>query len=158
MKPALQVSQALQVLAIDGGQSAIGDCHSNAADTPRASDATAAVEVHGVSRLEGDVIGSVPKAVAEGWRRTGAPPTDRDVRGLTTAPTDHRARRRLCEAIAAAIPVREVWLADDAVTAHAGALSLRWGSSITVGTGVLLGRGDDPGRYRELVYVWRAAS
>ena len=30
----------------------------------------------------------------------------------------------------------EVWLADDAVTAHAGALSLGWGVSVTAGTGV----------------------
>ncbi len=43
----MQVLQALKVLAIDGGQSATRACHSNAAD------ATANVEVDGVSRLEG---------------------------------------------------------------------------------------------------------
>ena len=116
-----------QVLAIDGGQSAIRICHSSAADT---------VEVDGVSRLEGDTIGAVAAAVAEGWRRVGAPAAERAVLGLTTAPTDEPSRRRLCEAVAAMVQVPEVWLADDAVTAHAGALSSAWGSSVTVGTGV----------------------
>ena len=66
----------------------------------------------------------------------GGQPVDRAVLGLTTAPTDDASRRRLCGEVAAGMAASEVWLADDAVTAHAGALSLGWGVSVTVGTGV----------------------
>jgi N-acetylglucosamine kinase-like BadF-type ATPase len=115
------------VLAVDGGQSAIRVRH---------SEAPATVELAGVSRLEGDTIEAVASTVAEGWRQAGARATDRAMLGLTTAPTGEPARRRLCELVAASIETREVWLADDAVTGHAGALSLGWGISIIVGTGV----------------------
>jgi len=116
-----------RVLAIDGGQSAIRVRHSDLSDT---------VELEGVSRLEGDTIRAVAAAVAEGWRKAGAPATDRAVLGLTTAPTDGPSRRQLCEAVAEGVQTTQVWLADDAVTGHAGALSLDWGISIIVGTGV----------------------
>ncbi len=116
-----------RVLAIDGGQSAIRVRHS---DTPDV------VQLEGVSRLEGDTVGAVAAAVAEGWRRSGALATDRAVLGLTTAPTDGPSQRRLCETVARSVGVAEVWLADDAVTSHAGALSTEWGISIIVGTGV----------------------
>jgi N-acetylglucosamine kinase-like BadF-type ATPase len=115
------------VLAIDGGQSAIRVRHSEGSDT---------VELEGVSRLEGDTLGAVVAAVAKGWRQAGAPVTDRAVLGLTTAPTDGPTRRLLCEAVAGGVQTTEVWLADDAVTGHAGALSLDWGISVIVGTGV----------------------
>lgn len=116
-----------RVLAIDGGQSAIRVRHSDAPDM---------VQLEGVSRLEGDTLGAVAAAVLEGWRRAGAPATDRAVLGLTTAPTDGPSQRRLCETIAGSVGAAEVWLADDAVTSHAGALSTGWGVSIIVGTGV----------------------
>jgi N-acetylglucosamine kinase-like BadF-type ATPase len=61
---------------------------------------------------------------------------DRVVLGLTTAPADRAESERLCAAVAAATGSDDVWLADDAVTSHAGALSLGWGASIVVGTGV----------------------
>ena len=117
----------MRVLAVDGGQSAIRVRHS-------AGDAEVAVE--GVSRQEGDTVGMVADAVVEGWRRLGAPPVDRAVLGLTTAPTDAVAADRLCRAVAGATGAAEVWLADDAVTTHAGALASGWGVSITAGTGV----------------------
>ena len=116
-----------RVLAIDGGQSAIRLRHSDTSDT---------VELEGVSRLEGDTLGAVVAAVAEGWRQSGAPATDRAVLGLTTAPTDGPSRRRLCEAVAGGVQTKQVWLADDAVTGHAGALSLDCGISVIAGTGV----------------------
>jgi N-acetylglucosamine kinase-like BadF-type ATPase len=115
------------VLAIDGGQSGIRVGHS---ETSRS------VELEGVSRLEGDTLGSVAAAVAEGWRRLGAAATDRAVLGLTTAPTDLSSGQRLCQAVADGVGASEVWLADDAVTGHAGALSMAWGISVIVGTGV----------------------
>lgn len=116
-----------QVLAVDGGQSAIRVRHSGAG---------VAVEVEGVSRLEGDTGSSVADAVVDGWRTLGSPVTERAVLGLTTAPTDEPSRRRLCEEMAARVDVPEVWLADDAVTGHAGALSLDRGISVIAGTGV----------------------
>ncbi len=116
-----------RVLAIDGGQSAIRLRHS---DTP------GSVELEGVSRLEGDTLEAVAAAVAEGWHRIGTPATDRAVLGLTTAPTDQPSRRRLCAAVADSVGAAQVWLADDAVTGHAGALSMGWGISVVVGTGV----------------------
>ena len=115
------------MLAVDGGQSSIRLRH---------SEGLAAVEVEGISRQEGDTVASVASAVIEGWLASGAPPIDRAVLGLTTAPSDDLSRRRLCEELVAGIDTPEVWLADDAVTAHAGALSLGWGVSITAGTGV----------------------
>ena len=115
------------VLAVDGGQSTIRVRHSG---HPRVA------EVEGVSRLEGDTLGTVAAAVVEGWRSVGAPPVERVVLGLTTAPTDVPSRQRLCGGVATQLDALEVWLADDAVTSHAGALSLDRGVSITAGTGV----------------------
>ena len=77
-----------------------------------------------------------PPAIAEGWRASGFGPCDRVVLGLTTAPADWPSQDRLCRHVNAGIGAPEVWLADDAVTAHAGALSLGWGVSVTAGTGV----------------------
>lgn len=116
-----------RVLAVDGGQSAIRVRH---------SEAPATVELTGLSRLEGDTIEAVASAVAEGWRQAGARASDRAVLGLTTAPTGEPSRERLCALVATSIGTDEVWLADDAVTGHAGALSMGWGISIIVGTGV----------------------
>jgi glucosamine kinase len=116
-----------QVLAVDGGQSAIRLCHSGTG---------VRAQVEGISRLEGDTIGSVAEAVSSGWHTAGTPVVERVVLGLTTAPTDEPSRRRLCSEVAASVEATEVWLTDDAVTGHAGALSLGWGCSVIVGTGV----------------------
>jgi N-acetylglucosamine kinase-like BadF-type ATPase len=121
------MDEAFGVLAVDGGQSAIRVRHPTwAAD----------VELEGVSRLEGDVLGSVAAAVERAWAQGGSPVTDRCVLGLTTAPTDEPSKVRLCEQVGLAVGAKQVWLADDAVTAHAGALSMGWGVSVSVGTGV----------------------
>jgi glucosamine kinase len=61
---------------------------------------------------------------------------DRVVLGLTTAPADRYEQRELCSLVGRSVDARQVWLADDAVTTHVGALSLGWGLSVTVGTGV----------------------
>ena len=117
----------IAVLAVDGGQSAIRVQHS--ADR-------AAVEVEGVSRLEGDTVGVVTGAVVTAWQTSGSHHVDRVVMSLTTAPSDARSRQRLCEEVARCLGAPEVWLMDDSVTAHAGALSLGWGVTVTAGTGV----------------------
>ena len=117
---------ATRVLAVDGGQSAIRLRHSGRPDV---------VEVEGVSR-GGDTVAAVADRVGEGWRRGRSEPVDRVVLGLTTAPVDEAGRARLAGLIAAATGAPEVWVADDAVTAHAGALSLGWGVSVVAGTGV----------------------
>ncbi len=117
----------MSVLAVDGGQSAIRA-------TVSGSDATA--EVDGVSRLEGDVVAAVAERVAEAWRSLGAPSVERAMLGLTTAPTEGGELDRLAELVAAHTGAFEVWIADDTVTAHAGALAGDWGVSLTAGTGV----------------------
>lgn len=115
------------VLAVDGGQSAVRLRH---------SDAAADVEVPGVSRLEGDTVASVAAAVTAGWQRAGALSTERVMLGLTTAPTDSGSRERLAKEVAGGVGAAEIWLADDAVTGHVGALSQGWGVSVVAGTGV----------------------
>jgi N-acetylglucosamine kinase-like BadF-type ATPase len=55
---------------------------------------------------------------------------------LTTAPADPTEADRLARLLGDATGAAEVWVTDDAVTAHAGALSMGWGINITVGTGV----------------------
>lgn len=115
------------MLGVDGGQSAIRLRHS-------LSDQV--IEVAGISHQEGETVDAVAEAVCDAWRQAGAQPVDRVVLGLTTAPADRDTRDRLCRLVATGCAASEVWLADDAVTAHAGALSLGWGVSLIVGTGV----------------------
>jgi N-acetylglucosamine kinase-like BadF-type ATPase len=117
----------IDALAVDGGQTAIRVRHSAVAGD---------VEVDGVSRQEGDVVDTVAAAVAEGWHRLGSPSVDRVMLGLTTAPGDRAAADRMGLLISEAVGAAGVWISDDAVTAHAGALSGCPGVSIVVGTGV----------------------
>lgn len=117
----------MRILAVDGGQSAIRLRHSSSERV---------LEFPGVSRLEGDTVEAVGSAIARGWQRGGFDACDRVVMGLSTAPVDEPSRVRLCREVGRAIGAGEVWLADDSVTCHAGALSLGWGASITAGTGV----------------------
>ena len=115
------------VLGVDGGQAGIRLRHS-------ARDLI--VEVEGVSRLEGDTVAAVADAVEQGWRDGGFEPVDLVMLGLTTAPADTAHGDRLCRLVSEATGAPEVWLADDAVTSHAGALSMGWGVSLVAGTGV----------------------
>ena len=117
----------IRVLGVDGGQSGIRLRHSGSAHV---------IEVEGVSRLEGDTVAVVAEAVANGWRQGSFEPVERAVLGLSTAPSDEAEAERLCAAVALATGAADVWLADDAVTSHAGALSLGWGVSLVAGTGV----------------------
>jgi N-acetylglucosamine kinase-like BadF-type ATPase len=117
----------MQVLAVDGGQSAIRVRHSSGG---------ASVEIDGVSRQEGDTVAAVVRAIETAWDQVGRPPVDRAVLGLTTAPTAAGPRALLCASLSERVGAHEVWLADDAVTTHAGALSLGWGVSVAAGTGV----------------------
>lgn len=90
----------------------------------------------GVSRLEGDPIARVVTAVRDAWRGGPIAQVNRLVLGLTTAPHTERGRRDLARAVGDSLNAREVWLAEDLVTAHAGALPERNGVALTVGTGV----------------------
>jgi glucosamine kinase len=114
------------VLAIDGGQSAIRATWS---DDPEV------IEVPGVSR-EGKADDRVVEAVESAWRSLGSPTVERAVLGLTTAPTDPARAGALAARVGAAVGAQEVWVSDDAVTNHAGALSCGVGVSLTAGTGV----------------------
>ena len=117
----------ISVLGVDGGQSAIRLRHSIDARV---------VEVDGVSRLEGDTVASAADAIERGWRQGAFAPVQRVVLGLTTAPVAGAEADRLCRLVGETTGAGEVWLADDAVTGHAGALSLGAGVSVIAGTGV----------------------
>jgi glucosamine kinase len=119
-------STALRVLAIDGGQSEVRARHSGSA-------AVAAVD--GVSRA-GGTDQRIGVAVLAAWRSLGSPVVDRAVLGLTTAPAEPSDALRLAEGVGTAIGADEVWVCDDSVTSHAGALSLGTGVSLSAGTGV----------------------
>ncbi|MEO6532043.1 MAG: BadF/BadG/BcrA/BcrD ATPase family protein, partial [Pseudolysinimonas sp.] len=54
----------------------------------------------------------------------------------TTAPITREDNNRLCELIARATQASQIWVMDDSVSTHAGALSGGWGISLVVGTGV----------------------
>jgi glucosamine kinase len=116
----------LRVLAVDGGQSAIRARHSANAS---------AAGVDGVSRVSGS-DSRVAAAVVATWRSLGSPEVDRAVLGLTTAPMDERKAVELAQRIGTALGASEVWVCDDSVTNHAGALSLGIGISLVAGTGV----------------------
>ena len=117
----------ISVLGVDGGQSAIRLTHSRDHRV---------IELAGVSRQEGDIVASVADAVTEGWRLLDCPGAERAVLGLTTAPVDQSALERLGDLVAKATGAAEVWITDDAVTGHFGALSGHPGVSLVVGTGV----------------------
>jgi uncharacterized phosphosugar-binding protein/N-acetylglucosamine kinase-like BadF-type ATPase len=117
----------MRILGVDGGQSAI---------RVRLAGSARVVDVAGLSRGEGDLAVRMADAVAEAVRTGGLGPVDRVVLGLTTAPTDPAEGRRLCALVSAATGADEVWLADDSVTAHAGALGGGPGVSLVAGTGV----------------------
>ena len=115
-----------RLLAVDGGQSAI---------RVRSSILDEVVEVAGVSR-DTSSEDRVAAAVESAWRSLGRPAVDRAVLGITTAPVDPAQARALAARVGEAIGAAEAWVCDDAVTCHAGALSLGWGTSLAAGTGV----------------------
>lgn len=115
------------VLGVDGGQSGI---------RLRDTSGRPAVHVQGVSRLDGDAVALVAAAVARGMADGGLGRPDRVVLGLTTAPTLATELDRLADLVLRATGAREVWISDDSVTAHAGALTMGPGVSLVVGTGV----------------------
>ena len=115
------------LLAVDGGQTAIRLRHSNDERV---------VELPPVGRHGPDAARTLAEAVVAGWRQTGAPPVERVALGLSSAPAGAGESNELCRLIGRGMGAAEVRLTDDAVTAHAGALSGRPGVSIVAGTGV----------------------
>lgn len=116
-----------RILAVDGGQSTTRIQHSELNQT---------VEVEGVGRLEGDLVMTTANAIIEGWRLADCPETDRVMLGLTTAPPDAERADAICRLVGQATGAQDVWLADDSVTAHYGALSGSTGVALVPGTGV----------------------
>lgn len=113
-------------LAVDGGQSGIRLRHSLVGGI---------VEVAGVSRL-GDPVAAVVSEIRGAILSSGFPAIDRVVLGLTTAPVLESEASRLCALVSSVTGASEVWIADDTVTAHCGALSGGFGISLITGTGV----------------------
>lgn len=121
------MNRARTVLGVDGGQSGIRL-------TSSASDRI--VEVPGVSHLEGDTVARVATAIAEGFGLGSFGAVDLAVLGLTTVPATPKESDRLCSLVAQLTGASEIWLMDDTVTGHIGALSGGDGVSLIVGTGV----------------------
>jgi N-acetylglucosamine kinase-like BadF-type ATPase len=124
--PAAEGTTRRRVLAVDGGQSTIRIACSEVEDR---------VDTAGVSRAPSSddrLAGIIRRA----WESFGRPIIDRAVLGLTTAPADPVRAHALGARIASMTGAPEVWICDDAVTSHAGGLSLGWGVSVTAGTGV----------------------
>jgi len=92
----------------------------------------------GVAHTDGDTVGLLVDAIADAWSRSRQPGDNigRIALGITTMPADATTRENLSAAVAAATGAREVWLAGDAVTAHAGALPAHHGIVLVVGTGI----------------------
>ena len=116
-----------RILAVDGGQSTTRLLHSEASQS---------VEVEGVGRLEGDLVTTTANAVIDGWRAGGSPRVDRLVMGLTTAPPDTELAEAICRLVGETVNATEVWLSDDSVIAHYGALSGQSGVALAAGTGI----------------------
>lgn len=116
----------IATLGVDGGQSGIRLRHSVQQLT---------VEVAGASRI-GDPVTAIASAVRNAVNFSEFPKIDLVVLGLTTAPVLDEEKTRLCTMVAEATGSEGVWLADDSVTAHCGALSGGNGISLTAGTGV----------------------
>jgi N-acetylglucosamine kinase-like BadF-type ATPase len=115
------------ILGVDGGQSGI---------RMRTSLSESTIEIEGVSHQDGDTISLIARAVGAACRRGAFVGIDRVVLGLTTVPATAPERDRLCVLVAQAAHAPEVWVMDDTVSAHYGALSGRWGVSLIAGTGV----------------------
>ena len=116
----------IATLAIDGGQSGIRLRHSQMPGT---------VEVAGVSRL-GEPVTAVVSQIRDALSKARLPAIDHVVLGLTTAPVQDAEADRMCALVSSVTGASEVWLADDTVTAHCGALSGGFGISLIAGTGV----------------------
>ena len=113
-------------VGVDGGQSQI---------RLRVSDGSPEKTAPGVSHLEADVVSAIVESVAAIWDGR-EPDVTRLVAGLTTIPAEADHRDAIAAGLAAATGAREVWVGDDSVTAHAGALDGATGIVLSVGTGV----------------------
>lgn len=119
-----------RLLVVDGGQSTVRVRVSTAEDRPNT-----VVELPGVTRLD-QPAEAIPKKVSDAMENLQYPPIDRVVLGLTTAPSDADECEVLAQRIASITGARDVWLADDSVTAHAAAFSGETGVALWAGTGV----------------------
>ncbi|GII66148.1 hypothetical protein Skr01_62330 [Sphaerisporangium krabiense] len=94
-------------------------------------------EAPGFSYSAGDPVAALTRTIGAAWEAAGSPgPVARAVLGLTGLPSRPEVRARLAAAIAALLDAREIVLAADNVTAHAGGLPGGHGVVMTIGTGV----------------------
>jgi glucosamine kinase len=116
-------------VAVDGGQSGV---------RVRVTGAAEPIIVEGLGRLEGDLgeglIDRIRGSLAQ--LPGGVPVVGHMVLGLTTLPASAREREELAERVGMALGAERVWVAGDALTAHAGAFAGAAGVVLTVGTGI----------------------
>ncbi len=133
------MASPLAVVGVDGGQTQTRVAVAGSATV---------VELPGVSRLEDDPDETLVDHLDLAWQRHGLPRLARVVLGLTTLPSSAQACHQLAARIGAVTTAHEVWLTDDRVTAHRGALGDQGGVSLVVGTGVACTALGQSGRVR----------
>ena len=99
----------------------------------------------GVSHVGIDTQDRIVSTVAELWAGRMPGPA-RLVAGLSTVPADAGQRLEVGRRLAGATGAREVWIAGDEVTGHAGAFGDRMGVYLAAGTGVACFAFDPPSR------------
>jgi len=116
-----------RVVAVDGGQSGI-----RLLDNRGSLD----LELPGVSRLEGDPLITIAKAVAGALEGRSGEPIDTLVFGLSTVPEMPEEAHAFAQAVATQIPARRIIVTDDAVAHHAALFGSTPGIALAIGTGV----------------------
>jgi N-acetylglucosamine kinase-like BadF-type ATPase len=116
-----------RVVAVDGGQSGIRLLDNRGSLTR---------ELPGVSRLEGDPLTTIARAVAGALEGQSGEPIDTLVFGLSTVPETPEEARAFAQAIATQIPARRIIVTDDAVAHHAALFGSTPGIALAIGTGV----------------------
>lgn len=116
-------------VAVDGGQSGV---------RVRVTGAAEPIAVEGLGRLEGDLGEGLIERIRRSLAQLpgGAPEVGRMVLGLTTLPASAQESADLAERVGTALGAERVWVAGDALTAHAGAFAGAPGVVLTVGTGI----------------------
>jgi N-acetylglucosamine kinase-like BadF-type ATPase len=116
-----------RVVAVDGGQSGIRLMDNRG---------SLALELPGVSRLEGDPLSTIAAAVASALEGAEGEPIDTLVFGLSTVPEMSQEAKNFAQSVAAQIPVGRVIVTDDAVAHHAAIFQSHPGIALAIGTGV----------------------
>lgn len=116
-----------RVLAVDGGQSGIRLLDNRG---------SLALELPGVSRLEGNPLSTITTALASALEGAVGEPIETLVFGLSTVPEMSQEAQVFAQSVATQIPVGRIIVTDDAVAHHAAIFESQPGIALAIGTGV----------------------